>query len=115
MGNMNNMNQQQAPMMTTGMMAQNNQTQKNMMQQMSMGQMNPNMMAQMQQMQGNMGNMMNMNNMNNMMPQQQPNLFQQAMQGVNAPQPHPMQRMSRGSNDPFFWTDGRVTSGADYA
>merc|ERR1712032_111683 len=113
---MNNMNQPQAPMMTTGMMAQNNQTQmnmmnqmsqmqqmQNMMQQMSMGQMNPNMMAQMQQ---NMMNMNNMNNMNNMMPQQQPNLFQQAMQGVNAPQQHPMQRMSRGSNDPFSGLTG---------
>merc|ERR1719283_785157 len=93
-------------MMTTPMMAQNNQAQMNMMSQMNqmrqmqMGQMNPQMMNQMQM------NMMNTSMNNSMMQQQtqqQPNLFQQAMAGVggHGQQQQPPQQSFRNSNDPF--------------
>jgi len=100
-------------MMTTPIMAQNNQAQMNMMSQMNqmqqmqqmmrqmqMGQMNPQMMNQMQM------NMMNTSMNNSMMQpqtQQQPNLFQQAMAGVggHGQQQQPPQQSFRNSNDPF--------------
>jgi len=120
----------QQPMMTTSMMATNNQAQMNMMNQMNqmqqmqsmmaqmqnmnmnpnmMNQMNPNMMAaQMNQMRMNQGNMMG-GNMNMMQqPQtQQPSLFAQALQGVNGPAQQQAPKSSyRSSNDPFSGLTG---------
>jgi len=118
--------QQQQPMMTTSMLAQNNQINQNMMSQMSQMQqmqsmmaqmqtmnMTPNVMAQMNQMRMNQGNMMgaNMNQMNMMQqpPTQQSQLFAQALQGVNG-QSHAQQQAPksayRSNNDPFSGLTG---------